>query len=184
MLTWELCNHAFDPFQHAGVIQPTKEIGKMCRERKIFFHTDAAQAVGKIPINVNDHNIDLMSISGHKIYGPKGVGAIYIRRRPRVRLEAQMNGGGQVCTQPSPCCISMLSLGQDWPKLYQIVLSIQPCKRFLRKADLVKPTSGLKCIIGCQIVGMCVLTLVIISIQLGMPILAVHSASMTSKLSR
>lgn len=81
---------------HAGVIQPTKEIGKMCRERKVFFHTDAAQAVGKIPINVNDHNIDLMSISGHKIYGPKGVGAIYIRRRPRVRLEAQMNGGGQV----------------------------------------------------------------------------------------
>lgn len=83
----------------AGVIQPTKEIGKMCRERKVFFHTDAAQAVGKIPINVNEHNIDLMSISGHKIYGPKGVGAIYIRRRPRVRLEAQMNGGGQV----GPC---------------------------------------------------------------------------------
>lgn len=78
-----------------GVIQPTKEIGKMCRERKIFFHSDAAQAVGKIPINVNENNIDLMSISGHKIYGPKGVGAIYIRRRPRVRLEAQMNGGGQ-----------------------------------------------------------------------------------------
>lgn len=68
----------------------------MCRERKVFFHTDAAQAIGKIPINVNEHNIDLMSISGHKIYGPKGVGAIYIRRRPRVRLEAQMNGGGQV----------------------------------------------------------------------------------------
>ena len=68
----------------------------MCRERKVFFHSDAAQAIGKIPINVNEHNIDLMSISGHKIYGPKGVGAIYIRRRPRVRLEAQMNGGGQV----------------------------------------------------------------------------------------
>ena len=94
---------------HAGVIQPTKEIGKMCRERKVFFHTDAAQAVGKIPINVNDHNIDLMSISGHKIYGPKGVGAIYIRRRPRVRLEAQMNGGGQV----SICCITF----RFWPQV-------------------------------------------------------------------
>lgn len=88
----------------------------MCRDRKVFFHTDAAQAIGKIPINVNEHNIDLMSISGHKIYGPKGVGAIYIRRRPRVRLEAQMNGGGQVShlhstfvfasrLLPTACCI-------------------------------------------------------------------------------
>lgn len=98
-----------------GVIQPTKEIGKMCRERKVFFHTDAAQAIGKIPINVNEHNIDLMSISGHKIYGPKGVGAIYIRRRPRVRLEAQMNGGGQVShdlimpefTSQAPCASAL-----------------------------------------------------------------------------
>ncbi|VBB27341.1 unnamed protein product [Acanthocheilonema viteae] len=78
-----------------GVIQPTKEIGKICRERNVFFHCDAAQAVGKISIDVNDMNIDLMSISGHKIYGPKGIGAIYVRRRPRVRLEAQMSGGGQ-----------------------------------------------------------------------------------------
>lgn len=78
-----------------GVYQPLKEIGEICRENKIFFHTDAAQAVGKIPMDVNELKIDVMSISGHKLYGPKGVGAIYIRRRPRVRVEAQMNGGGQ-----------------------------------------------------------------------------------------
>lgn len=78
-----------------GVVQPVQEIGKLCREKKVFFHTDAAQAVGKIPMSVNDMNIDLMSISGHKLYGPKGIGALYVRRRPRVRLEAQMSGGGQ-----------------------------------------------------------------------------------------
>lgn len=78
-----------------GVIQPIKEIGAICRERGVFFHTDAAQSFGKIPMNVEEMNIDLMSISGHKIYGPKGVGAIYVRRRPRVRLTPLINGGGQ-----------------------------------------------------------------------------------------
>jgi cysteine desulfurase len=78
-----------------GVIQPLKEIGAMCRENKIFFHSDCAQMVGKLPLDVNDMNIDLMSISGHKVYGPKGIGAIYVRRRPRVRLEPILSGGGQ-----------------------------------------------------------------------------------------
>jgi cysteine desulfurase len=78
-----------------GVIQPMAEIGKLCRSRKVFFHTDAAQAVGKIPVDVNEWNVDLMSISSHKIYGPKGIGACFVRRRPRVRLDPIISGGGQ-----------------------------------------------------------------------------------------
>lgn len=78
-----------------GVIQPLEEIGKLCRSKKVFFHTDAAQAVGKIPMDVNAMNIDLMSISAHKIYGPNGIGACYVRRRPRVRIDPIISGGGQ-----------------------------------------------------------------------------------------
>lgn len=87
-------------------------LGALCREKKVFFHTDAAQAVGKIPLDVNSMNIDLMSISGHKIYGPKGIGALYIRRRPRVRIEPLQSGGGQERglrsgTVPTPLAVGL-----------------------------------------------------------------------------
>jgi cysteine desulfurase len=95
-----------------GVVQPMKEIGEMCRKNKVFFHTDAAQAVGKIPMDVNAMKIDLMSISGHKLYGPKGVGALYVRRRPRVRVEPIQSGGGQERgirsgTVPTPLAVGL-----------------------------------------------------------------------------
>ena len=95
-----------------GVIQPLAEIGKICREKKTFFHTDAAQAAGKIAIDVEAMNIDLLSISGHKIYGPKGIGALYVRRKPRVRLVPLIVGGGQERgfrsgTLPTPLCVGL-----------------------------------------------------------------------------
>jgi cysteine desulfurase len=95
-----------------GVIQPIAEIAALCHQRGALFHTDGAQAVGKIPLDVAAMGIDLMSISGHKIYGPKGIGALYVRRRPRVRLESQMDGGGQERgfrsgTLPTPLCVGL-----------------------------------------------------------------------------
>ncbi len=94
-----------------GVVQPLAEIGALCRKKGAFFHTDCAQAVGKIDLDVNAMNIDLMSISGHKIYGPKGIGALYVRRRPRVRLVPMINGGGQERGMRSGTLATMLCVG-------------------------------------------------------------------------
>jgi cysteine desulfurase len=95
-----------------GVIQPLSEIGALCRAKSVFFHCDAAQALGRIPLDVEAMKIDLMSLSGHKIYGPKGIGALYIRKRPRTHLVPLFHGGGQENgirsgTLPVPLCVGM-----------------------------------------------------------------------------
>jgi len=95
-----------------GVVQPVAEIGAICREAGAFFHSDGAQAVGKIALDVEAMTIDLMSISGHKLYGPMGIGVLYVRRRPRVRLEPLIDGGGQERglrsgTLPAPLCVGI-----------------------------------------------------------------------------
>jgi cysteine desulfurase len=95
-----------------GVIQPLAELAALCRAKGVLFHTDAAQAAGKIALDVAAMQIDLMSISGHKMYGPKGVGALYVRRRPRVRLLPLIDGGGQERglrsgTLPTPLCVGL-----------------------------------------------------------------------------
>jgi len=96
-----------------GVIQPMEAIGSLCRERGVFFHVDAAQSVGKMPVNVEKMHIDLLSLSGHKLYGPKGIGALYVRRRnPQVRLQPQIHGGGherglRSGTLPTPLIVGL-----------------------------------------------------------------------------
>jgi cysteine desulfurase len=95
-----------------GVVQPLAEIGALCRSRGVLFHSDAAQAFGKIALDVEEMKIDLLSISGHKVYGPKGVGVLYVRRRPRARLLPLIDGGGQERglrsgTLPTPLCIGI-----------------------------------------------------------------------------
>jgi len=95
-----------------GVVQPVSEIGRLCRARGILFHTDAAQAVGKIAVDVEAIQADLISVSGHKIYAPMGIGALYVRRKPRARIEPLFSGGGQERglrsgTLPTPLCVGL-----------------------------------------------------------------------------
>jgi cysteine desulfurase len=95
-----------------GVIQPLAEIGEICRDKGVMFHVDAAQATGKVPVDLAKLKVDLMSFSAHKTYGPKGIGALFVRRKPRVRIEAQMHGGGhergmRSGTLPTHQCVGM-----------------------------------------------------------------------------
>ncbi|MEK6233897.1 MAG: aminotransferase class V-fold PLP-dependent enzyme, partial [Planctomycetales bacterium] len=114
-----------------GTIQPLAEIGRLCRERGILFHCDASQAVGKIPIDVNAAGVDLMSFTAHKIHGPKGIGALYVRRDDAVKLESQIDGGGQQGglrggTLPTPLIVGFaqaMHLGLKNPKEEQVQLS-------------------------------------------------------------
>lgn len=116
-----------------GVIQDIETIGEMCRERKIIFHVDAAQSAGKLPIDLSQLKVDLMSLSAHKMYGPKGIGALYVRRKPRVRLEAQMHGGGhergmrsgtlpthQIVGMGEACRIAKAELASEAPKILSL----------------------------------------------------------------
>ena len=122
-----------------GVIQPIEEIGKIIRERNVLFHTDAAQSFGKIPMDVNAMNIDLMSISGHKIYGPKGVGALYVRRKPRVRVLAEIHGGGQERgmrsgTLPTPLIVGLGKAAQ----LAQIEMEAENARLYQLQQHMLK----------------------------------------------
>ena len=125
-----------------GVVQPVEEIGRLCRSNKIAFHTDAAQAVGKIPLDVNKMNVDLMSISGHKIYGPKGVGACYVRRRPRVRIDPIISGGGQERGLRSGTLAPPLAIGMgEAARICNEEMTVRMFHNFLRvHYDYLLPT--------------------------------------------
>ena len=128
-----------------GVVQPLKEIGRICRQHKgVFFHSDLAQMVGKLPLDMDECNIDLASLSSHKIYGPKGIGALYVRTRPRVRIEPMMSGGGQErglrsgTLSPAQCvgmgeaarlCNEEMERDSDWIRRLSSLMKEQILKR-------------------------------------------------------
>ncbi len=122
-----------------GILQPIREIGKLCHEKGVLFHSDAVQAAGKVPFNVIEDNVDLASVSAHKFYGPKGVGALYVRRRnPRVQLVAQMDGGGHergmrsgtlnvpgVVGMGKACEIARLEMAEESKRLFALRESLR-----------------------------------------------------------
>jgi cysteine desulfurase len=122
-----------------GILQPIKEIGQLCHEKGVLFHSDAVQAAGKVPFNVIENNVDLASVSAHKFYGPKGVGALYVRRRnPRVQLVAQMDGGGHergmrsgtlnvpgVVGMGKACEIAQLEMAEESKRLFALRESLR-----------------------------------------------------------
>jgi len=130
-----------------GILQPIREIGKLCHEKGVLFHTDAVQAAGKVPFNVIDDNIDLASVTAHKIYGPKGAGALYVRRRnPRVQLVAQMDGGGHergmrsgtlnvpgIVGLGKACELARLEMGEESKRLFALRESLR--EQIMSKLD-------------------------------------------------
>jgi cysteine desulfurase len=122
-----------------GILQPIREIGKLCHEKGVLFHSDAVQAAGKVPFNVIEDNVDLASVSAHKIYGPKGVGALYVRRRnPRVQLVAQMDGGGHergmrsgtlnvpgIVGMGKACELARLEMGEESKRMFALRESLR-----------------------------------------------------------
>ena len=124
-----------------GTVQSMAKIGALCHEHKAYLHTDAAQALGKIPLDVREMNIDLMSITGHKVYGPMGLGALYIGNKPKVRLTPLFSGGGQEKgirpgTLPAPICVGfgkacelIWLLKKNYQEIYITPLLLRPKSR-------------------------------------------------------
>jgi cysteine desulfurase len=119
-----------------GTVQPVAEVGAICRERGVLFHVDAAQGAGKIPLDVRAMSVDLMSLSAHKMYGPKGIGALFVRRKPRIRLEPLLHGGGQERGLRSGTLPTMLAVGFGEAARLALTRLTEDGERLARLSDL------------------------------------------------